>query len=372
MLNSGWEVSVAATHIEKELLHDFFHNCETEPRLIQFISPARLIRLGLVGILSSAMESVQCHPEPSSRNARSMAVKAKCLSKVIQDTRPDLVHAHFGQNGVLAAIALKDTKIPLVVNFHGYDVTSYTRKYGWQMYRKCLRDAILVGHSEFVRLKLLENLGMSSEPVVMGVDTRRFSPRFKRSESWPRPLKFLSVGRLVAGKGHGVAIEAIGVLKTYYPDWDLQLSIVGSGEELGMLESKIRSAGLSDYIKCVGRRSYQDMPDIMKAADILLVCSQRTEAGWEEAFCRVAVEGMACGLGIVATPCGGVPETVEGAGYLAKGFDGAAVAEAIKALIVSETPVSISVRSVKAAEKYDLQKMTNDYLLLSERALASR
>ncbi|MBU2954479.1 glycosyltransferase family 4 protein [Marinobacter sp. F3R08] len=367
MLESGWEVSVVAENIDRKLFDAFFAGEASRPELLTYFSPSRLLGEGVVTLAGKAFEGIECHPVPGSLNARAMAVKAQCLSGVIRDVCPDLIHAHFGSNGVLAAIALKGLNLPLVVNFHGYDVTSYTKKNGWGLYQCHLNRAVLVGHSEFVRRRLRENMGSKVESIVMGVDTGRFVPNVEKGQQWPRPLRFMSVGRLTRCKGHDVAIEALRILHSRHPEWDSRLSIVGSGEEYEALVEQAQAAGLSDRVCYLGGLDYHAMPAVMQEADVLMVCSQSTEDGWEEAFCRVAVEGMASGLAVVATPCGGLPETINGAGYTARGFEAQSVVDAVEDLLSTETPESLSLRSRRVAARYDLRKMVHGYSSLSNR-----
>jgi len=369
MLSLEWNVSVAANKIDQKSFDNCFSDCSVQPAVFQLSSFFRLVRGGIFRDLRRAVESIASHPNPNSLNARLIAVKAQRLSELIQTIRPDLVHAHFGPNGVLAAIALENNTIPLIVNFHGYDVTAYTKKFGWNMYQSLLKTATLVGHSQFVSRRILRNLGRQIELVVMGVDTGRFSPNIGKTQVWPSPLKLLSVGRLTTCKGHDIAIDTVKLLNARHPNWNIELVVVGSGEEQERLTKRIKFAGLSGNIRFRGSLDYRHIPGVMQSADILLVCSQPTPDGSEEAFCRVAVEAMACGMAIVATPCGGLPDTVDGAGYVTSGFDAASIAEAVELLVSSETPASAVEISVKAAKKYDIKKMMDDYKLISEKVL---
>src|SRR5206468_4129010 len=54
----------------------------------------------------------------------------------------------------------------------------------------------------------------------------------------------------------------------------------------------------------IGQRS--DVPDVLRSLDILVLPSERDM----EAFPRIVVEAMACGVAVLATEVAGVPEAV--------------------------------------------------------------
>lgn len=367
MLGRGWLVSVAANKIDRNLLDFFFPDGLGGLALYNFSPLSHRTLAVTFHALLTAVKHVDGHLHPRSFGARLMAVKGRILLALIDDLKPDLVHAHFGPNGVLASMALKNKKIPLIVNFHGYDVTSYVKTNGWGLYERFFNRAVLIAHSQFVLDKVAMGLKRRCEYVVMGVDSKKFLPSKKNNREWPSPLRFLSVGRLTQCKGHDVAIDVVKVLNARYPDWKIELSIVGGGEEKARLEEKIESEQLSDVVKCLGVLDSSAVSLLMQKVDVLLVCSQPISNGWEEAFCRVAVEGMACGLAVVATPCGGLPDTVEGAGYVAKGCDVKSVVETVELLISVETPSQVANRAVKKSAQYDLVKMIDDYNAVSAR-----
>ena len=95
--------------------------------------------------------------------------------QVLESLQPDLVHAHFGPHGVDAAIALEDRNTPLIVDFHGFDLTAFTQQHGWELYRarSVPRTWWPTAHSRSAHWR---NTGLPrSERVVMGVDRQLFA-----------------------------------------------------------------------------------------------------------------------------------------------------------------------------------------------------
>ena len=116
---------------------------------------AVLDSLGVPALYAGAARAadwIRRHPAlRRSRIAWKRALYAQRLRQVLEPLRPDLIHAHFGPHGVDAAIALEGASTPLVVDFHGYDITSFTQQHGWELYRAALGAAHLVAHSSFAQ-----------------------------------------------------------------------------------------------------------------------------------------------------------------------------------------------------------------------------
>ncbi len=101
----------------------------------------------------------------------------------------------------------------------------------------------------------------------------------------------------------------------------------GDGELRGEMERAVAAAGLGDRILLLGWR--RDIPDLMRAADVLVLTSR-----WE-GLPRVVPQAMAAGKPVVATAVDGTPEVViEGVtGHLVAPGDTAAMADRVAALL---------------------------------------
>lgn len=105
--------------------------------------------------------------------------------------------------------------------------------------------------------------------------------------------KLFAFGRIVAGKNFELAMEAVRLLKADYPD--LCLSIAGEGEHLDFLQQYAADLGVAEHVAFLGM---QPNPfAVLKQADILL------NPSWNEGFGNTVVEGMLCGVPVIATDC---------------------------------------------------------------------
>lgn len=353
----GWEVMVACARVGRNGVLPCVVRAMSDDAAT--VSRARVVaRLfrhrGMAAIFS-----------PATRHA---ARKAGPLLEIAKGFEPDIIHAHFGPNGMLASFAARALRVPLLVTFHGYDVTVLPRVQGWGPYRVLLRDARAVVHSPHVARLLRSHLPVPLHHVTLGVDASLFRGAL-RSSAWRPHVRLLTVGRLIFQKGHHVAIEALALLRHRQPGRDWSLTVCGDGPDHGLLEDRARQLGLDDAVTFTGSRSYTQVAADMRAADILLVPSVRGANGSQEAFCRVALEGLASGLAVVASDTGGLAETVADAGILVRAGSAAAFAEAVETLVRRATPEGMCRAAWKRAERFSIERMWNEHDDVARHAL---
>lgn len=274
--------------------------------------------------------------------------------------RWDAVHAHFANNGIVALLAYPRWRSRLLVNFHGHDATALPHRYGWWPLRRILGRSHAIVHSDFMARCVSVHTAMTVHRVTMGVDTRKFhSPA--RDYQWPRPLRLLFAGRMVSQKGADVALSALALFRERHPEYDARLRLVGDGPEKPMLRHLIAKLGLEALVEGPLLIPYKEMVAAMSQADILLMPSQIGREQWQEAFGRVAIEAMACGIPVVACPSGGLFDTIGPGGVIAKGFDAASVCEALHAAVVQASPEEWQRVTVAHAAGHSIERMESDY-----------
>lgn len=120
-------------------------------------------------------------------------------------------------------------------------------------------------------------------------------------------LNLLYAGRIFPEKGIDTLIEAMFELVYGQGKRDIRLSLAGSGsvEYENHLRQLVNQAGLTDYVSFLGWLPPQEMPELLRKFDVLLLPSI-----WPEPFSRAVLEGMISGLVVVATRTGGTPEII--------------------------------------------------------------
>ena len=141
----------------------------------------------------------------------------------------------------------------------------------------------------------------------LGVDVERFHPPVGNGPEGP--FRFGYVGRLEPHKGVGVVLDALVGMAS------AELVIVGDGSSAAEVRAHIDRLGLSDRVTVRGFCSPDEVADVYRSFDALVVPSLETPT-WVEQFGRVAVEAMASGVPVLASASGALPDVIGSAGLL--------------------------------------------------------
>ena len=173
-------------------------------------------------------------------------------------------------------------------------------------------DHMIAGNQEASRLLRLQGFsGRISIIPQLKVDTQTFRPL--TASPVRRQLQLGSfvvgyVGRLVP-EGLDTLITAVSQLP------DVYLLLVGRGPIQGQLESLAQSLGVSDRLRIVAAVRHSEVPLFLNAMDTFVLPS-RTAAHWKEQFGHVLIEAMACGVPVIGSDSGAIPEVVGPAGII--------------------------------------------------------
>lgn len=240
-----------------------------------------------------------------------------------------VVHAHGGSVSAWAAVnAAKRHKIPCVVTYHGsevHTVLAYRRR-GWKLCRDSFQSADLNLPVSGLLMRIL----MSSvqprgkcETLLLGVDRTRFYPAADLSSA-PQAL---SVGRVEEAKGAYDLLEAWAKVLSHSPN--ARLTMVGEDRTNGLFMRRARSLGIDDSINLTGPLPGDQVAGLMRASRIFCLPSHN------EGTPVSMMEAISCGLPVVATRVGGIPDIVDHGttGLLVEKSDIAELASALVALL---------------------------------------
>jgi glycosyltransferase involved in cell wall biosynthesis len=160
------------------------------------------------------------------------------------------------------------------------------------------------------------------EVLPLGVDIERFRPGRPPSTE-PGALRVGYVGRLDAHKGVEVLVDAVAGQR----GWTLH--IVGDGPTAA--DIRRHAAPLGDQMTISGFVPIEDLPDVYRSFDVVVVPSLETPS-WTEQFCRVAVEAMASGVPVVASDSGALPDVIGDGGVLVPPGNAAALRKSLAEL----------------------------------------
>jgi glycosyltransferase involved in cell wall biosynthesis len=227
------------------------------------------------------------------------------VNLLIKRSSYDVIHAHYGFHSALIPALIK--RAPLVLTFHGSDalLEPFRNKVYYYLQRFVISRAdriIAVSHD--IKRSIIRRLGCDSEKIDViscGVDTTVFRPmdKFKAREILKIDYEsklVLFVGKLTYLKGVDIIYECAGAL----PDVDFYLA----GE--GPMRCDLPNCHF------LGSVPNHQLPTWLGAAD-LFVLPSRTEG-----TPVVILEAFACGLPVVASDVGGIPDLLSNhkTGYL--------------------------------------------------------
>lgn len=201
---------------------------------------------------------------------------------------------------------------------------------------------------------ILTRKGLRVPPstIPLGVDattsTDRAGPDGARSrpgtaDGAAAPVTVGYAGRLAPPKGVAVLLDALAL------DPRLTLRVAGAGPQGPALRSQARPLG--DRVRFLGPLADEELTAFYRSLDVLAVPSLDTPR-WREQFGRVAAEAMACGVPVVVSDGGALPEVVGSAGVVVPQRDPAALAEAL-ARVGTDADLAARLRSAGLARAAD-------------------
>ncbi|HKS36977.1 MAG TPA: glycosyltransferase [Verrucomicrobiae bacterium] len=287
--------------------------------------------------------------------------------------RYDVLHAHFGPVGNSFRFARDLWRAPLIVSFHGYDFCTAPRQEGSDMYHGLFATAdTITVNSEYTR-KRVSQLGCPStrlHKIPVGLDPAVFTfhERHRKPEE---PVRILVVGRLVAIKGHEYCIRAVAKLRDRHPG--VRLEIVGDGPLRKTLEELAAKLDLQQIVTFSGACDGVTLNRLMAESHLFVLPSVSIE-GDQEGQGLVLQEAQACGLPVIATDSGGLPEGIlpGQTGFLVPERDADALAERLAYFI--EHPEILPIMGRKGRdwveECYDIGKLNRQLVELYARTIA--
>lgn len=236
------------------------------------------------------------------RQARAMADGVRATVAALAAREPIVIDAHYlWPDGVAAAAVARELGVPYTLTARGTDVNVLAQQ---PALRAKIAAAAATAFGCFavsgaLATRFADAVGLPPDRVEVvrnGVDLDRFRPGDARAAraalGLPRDgFLALCVGRLVAGKGFATAAQAMSALPA-----DARLVVVGEGPE----RAAIAAAAPSTIF--LGPQPPARVALACQACDVLALPSERE--GWP----NVVTEALACGLPVVATSVGGVPE----------------------------------------------------------------
>jgi glycosyltransferase involved in cell wall biosynthesis len=266
--------------------------------------------------------SIPVHAAPLHRRRVSSLV---ALAKIVAGFRPHVIVTHSSSDSWLAALTTlrPSLRVPLVRTRHLSTPVAPGVLNRW-LYGRVPARVVTTG--EAIRVQLIGTLGLEPESVVSipsGVDISRFRPgdRSTARAKLGLPQQAAIVGivaTLRSWKGHRFLLSAMRDPRLAVA----RLVIVGDGPQDSSLRRQ--AADLGDRVLFAGRQD--DVVPWLHAFDLFALPSTG-----HEGVPQALMQAMACGLPVVTTPVGAIPEiVVDGdTGILVRSEDPTALADSV-------------------------------------------
>jgi colanic acid/amylovoran biosynthesis glycosyltransferase len=261
------------------------------------------------------------------------------VNQIINDFKPDIIQCNFGYEALRLTDNLygENRKIPLVINFLGYDASfhlersSYVRKLIAltklsNVYATC-NTGFLKNNLERKNIFFLEN-----RIIHTGVRTDYFN----REGLYPQHPEFifLQIATLSERKGQEITIRAFKEFLDHHAGGrSCKLILAGGAEDQKdeAIRSLPRALGIADFVEFIGWISIPEAKALLLQANCY-VHHSRTVEGRTEGIPTIISEAMSLELPVISTWHAGIPELVEDGlnGYLVRENDIQAYAKRMK------------------------------------------
>jgi glycosyltransferase involved in cell wall biosynthesis len=261
------------------------------------------------------------------------------LKQILQQVQPNLVYVEEEPASLaLGQLAFLKRRFSYKLVFFTWE--NIQRRRGLPGLKKysCQRcDGAIAGNNEAAQIIQRQGFrGLISVTPQLGLDPEVFKPaRTARPEQSRRSELRQSlglnqftvgyVGRLVEAKGLWTLLQALGELP------NVQLLIVGAGPLRPAMEQWMSQHGLNDRIRLVPAVPHAEIVRYLNTLDVLVLPS-RTTPNWKEQFGHVLIEAMACGVPVIGSNSGAIPEVIAEAGLIFPEGDAGALREALLGL----------------------------------------
>lgn len=306
-----------------------------------------------------------------------LGFETRPLLRTIKDIKADVVHVWdeplsycLFHVGWLRNLGSRKSK----VLFYGFENTPFdmnpVRRAIWAVTWRQVHGGAAANSEALTNLKQAGfPPSRPTERIFWGISTEQFRPMdnisLKRDLRLDCDYIVGYVGRLVPEKGLAWLLAAVKRLPT-----NTHCLILGSGPMRGEIELWSELPSLAGRVHVLDAKPAEEMPRYINCMDVLVLPSLTT-ARWKEQYGRVIAEAMACGVPVVGSDSGAIPEVIGSAGLIVPESDTPALETALRiALFDGERKRLIQEGMRRAEQELSVQAMSRRLASFYERVLA--
>ena len=292
----------------------------------------------------------------------SMALASKMV-EVARYEKLDLVHAHYAIPHATSALLAKQIlggNLKIVTTLHGTDITLVGQEPSFQPLMKYSIESsdVVTSVSEYLKRETIEKYGVDKDIIAI--------PNFVDLEVF-HPVDGKNLKRLLAPNDEKILVhvsnfrpvkritDAIKAFKIILDSGiKAKFLLVGDGPDRTECEALARELGIWQQTRFLGKQA--ELVSILSISDVFMIPSGN------ESFGLSALEAMACGVPVVSSDIGGLPEVnVDGkTGFIVKMGDVEAIAKKTLELL---TDSKLHQRMSKAALAHATENFTKEQIV---------
>lgn len=302
---------------------------------------------------------------------------ASKMVEVAEYEKLDLLHVHYAIPHATSAFLAKEMlgknrNLKVFTTLHGTDITLVGLEPSFLPLVKFSIEKSdgVTAVSRFLKEKTITNYSCEADIHVIPnfVDTDLFKPASNGD-----------FRKTIAPKGEKILVhtsnfrpvkrvpDTIRIFEKVQKEIPSKLILVGDGPDRSECERLSRQLDLCDNVKFLGKQD--GLVEILSSSDVFLIPSQ------SESFGLAALEAMACGLPVISSSVGGLPELVKHneTGFIAEILDVDRMAKYTLELLTNEKKYNLFSENSRqrAVNKFDTSKVVPLYEEYYEQILKS-
>ena len=260
------------------------------------------------------------------------------VRRIMRAENPDLINIHTPVPGLGDIASMMAVDRSVVINYHMGSMKKERSRFNFLIWMyehillkpMLLKAKIIITSSDYVRDEFLIRFRYKAHTITPAVDSEIFHPAAV-APTTPHVIFVGSLNQSDAHKNLRSLLAACQELRAAVPD--LQLTVVGDGDDRSMYEDLTATMGLGDMTTFTGWLERGALAEAYRAAAAFALPSIN------DSFPLAITEAMATGLPIVSTPVGGIPTLVDDGtdGLLVAPADINGLVEALKRILTDKS-----------------------------------
>jgi len=289
------------------------------------------------------------------------------LVDVVKYEKLDLLHVHYAIPHASAAymaqkiLSEQGIKIPFITTLHGTDITLVGKDPSFEpvITFSINHSNIVTAVSESLKKDTLEHFKIKKTIKVI--------PNFICFEDY-KLLNNEKYKRRIASNNEKIVThvsnfrkvkriqDVLKIFKIINNSNPSKLVLVGDGPERPKMERLARELEISDHVNFLG--NLKSTKEVLNISDLFILPSS------SESFGLAALEALACGVPVISTNSGGIPEVVEHgkSGFLSEAGNFKEMGQnALNIISDNQTHNQFKSNAIKSAKKFDIQHILPKY-----------